>query len=173
MRYWLIALLGLLAACTSTGKSNPNTSSDQDFEAMIQKLEKDKSAFDSLADPQTKSVSLADEQSEELQASVAPEIPLTAAEEAVIRAQIEKNWDLRGTTGAPGLENILVLIRVALKPDGTVIEAQIINDVVDSYVRAVSESCLRAVHMSSPLKLPPGKTYNTMVLRFRPSEVSF
>jgi hypothetical protein len=157
-------LLGLLAACTSPAKPNANMKSDQDFATLLQKLEKDKSTSEAEIKALERSTPTEGASSVE---------PLTKAEKAAIRVQVEKNWDLRSLSGAPGLENILVLIRVALKPDGTVTNAEIINEHNGSYSRAASESCLRAVRMSSPLKLPPGKTYTSMVLRFRPSEVSF
>ena len=172
MRYWPIVLLGLLAACTSPAKPNANMKSDQDFATLLQKLEKDKST--SEAEIKALERSTPTEGASPVEpVSTVPEIPLTKAEKAAIRIQVEKNWDLKSLSGAPGLENILVLIRVALKPDGTVTNAEIINEHNGSYSRAASESCLRAVRMSSPLKLPPGKTYTSMVLRFRPFEVSF
>lgn len=67
---------------------------------------------------------------------------------------------------------MVVELRARLLLDGTVTEVQIINDQPGSpdFPR-VAESARRAVMISSPLRLPPGKTYPSMVLRFHPDRV--
>lgn len=99
------------------------------------------------------------------------EIPLTASEEDGIRGQIERNWNLGSIAGAPDLTGMLIEVRITLQPDGTVTSAKVINSGLSPMFRQASEGAVRAVMISSPLKLPPGKTYNTMVLRFRPDQV--
>jgi outer membrane biosynthesis protein TonB len=99
------------------------------------------------------------------------EVPLTASEEDGIRGQIERNWNLGSLAGAPDLTGMLIEVRIALQPDGTVTRAEVINSGASPMFRQASEGAVRAVMVSSPLKLPPGKTYNTMVLRFRPDQV--
>jgi outer membrane biosynthesis protein TonB len=99
------------------------------------------------------------------------EIPLTASEEDGIRGQIERNWNLGSIAGAPDLAGMVIEVRITLQPDGTVTGAQVINSGSSPMFRQASEGAVRAVRISSPLKLPPGKTYDTMVLRFRPDQV--
>jgi outer membrane biosynthesis protein TonB len=99
------------------------------------------------------------------------EVPMTASEEDGIRGQIERNWNLGSLAGAPDLTGMLIEVRITLQPDGTVTGAKVINQGSSPMFRQASEGAVRAVMISSPLKLPPGKTYNTMVLRFRPDQV--
>jgi outer membrane biosynthesis protein TonB len=99
------------------------------------------------------------------------EIPLTASEEDGIRGQIERNWNLGSLAGAPDLTGMLIELRITMQPDGTVTRAQVINSGSSPMFRQASESAVRAVMMSSPLKLPPGKTYDSMVVRFHPDQV--
>ena len=99
------------------------------------------------------------------------EIPLTASEEDGIRGQIERNWNLGSLAGAPDLTGMLIEVRITLQPDGTVTNAKVINSGSSPMFRQASEGAVRAVMISSPLKLPSGKTYKTMVLRFRPDQV--
>lgn len=99
------------------------------------------------------------------------EIPLTASEEDGIRGQIERNWNLGSLAGAPDLTGMTIEVRITLQPDGTVTRAQVINSGSSPMFRQASESAIRAVMISSPLKLPPGKTYTSMVIRFHPDQV--
>ena len=98
-------------------------------------------------------------------------IPLTAAEERDIRGQIERNWNLGELAGSPDLTGMVVEVRIALQPDGTVTSTRVINSGSGPAFRQVSESAIRAVMISSPLTLPPGKSYESMVLRFHPDQV--
>jgi outer membrane biosynthesis protein TonB len=66
---------------------------------------------------------------------------------------------------------MLIEVRITLQPDGTVTNAKVINSGSSPMFRQASEGAVRAVMISSPLKLPAGKTYDTMVLRFRPDQV--
>lgn len=99
------------------------------------------------------------------------EIPLTASEEDGIRGQIERNWNLGSLAGAPDLTGMSIEVRITLQPDGTVTRAQVINSSTNPLFRQASESAIRAVMVTSPLKLPPGKTYASMVIRFHPDQV--
>ena len=107
----------------------------------------------------------------ELQTADVSEIPLTASEEDGIRGQIEHNWNLGSLAGSPDLAGMLVELRITLLPDGTVSRVDILNTGTSPYFRQAAESAKRAVMVSSPLKLPPGKTYDTMKLRFYPDQV--
>jgi outer membrane biosynthesis protein TonB len=99
------------------------------------------------------------------------EIPLTASEEDGIRGQIERNWNLGSLAGAPDLTGMMISLRITLQPDGTVTRAEVINSGSSPLFRQASESAIRAVMISSPLKLPSGKTYDSMVVRFHPDQV--
>lgn len=105
------------------------------------------------------------------QTELASEIPMTASEEDGIRGQIERNWNLGSLAGSPDLAGMLVELRITLLPDGTVSKVDILNSGTSPYFRQAAESAKRAVMISSPLQLPPGKTYTTMKLRFYPEQV--
>jgi TonB family protein len=99
------------------------------------------------------------------------EIPLTASEEDGIRGQIERNWNLGSLAGAPDLTGMVIEVRITLQPDGTVTGAKVINSSNNPMFRQAGESAIRAIMITSPLKLPPGKTYTSMVIRFHPDQV--
>lgn len=105
------------------------------------------------------------------QTELASEVPLTASEEDGIRGQIERNWNLGSLAGSPDLAGMLVELRITLQPDGTVTRVDVINTGNSAYFRQAAESAKRAVMISSPLRLPAGKTYDTMRLRFYPDQV--
>lgn len=111
------------------------------------------------------------EESSGPQTELISEIPMTSGDEDGIRSQIEGNWNLGSAAGAPNLEEIVVELRIELQPDGTVTRVTLLNNQADPYFRSISESAIRAVRQSSPLRLPPGKYWPTIKLRFRPSEV--
>ena len=96
------------------------------------------------------------------------EIPMTASDEEGIRAQIEAEWNKASFMGAPDIENMLVELRITVQPDGTVTGAKVLNDDPNPFFRAAADSAVRAVMMSSPLKLPPGKSWPSIRLRFYP-----
>lgn len=100
------------------------------------------------------------------------EIPLTASEEDGIRDQIARNWNLGSLAASPNLEGMVVELRVGLLPDGTITRAEIINQQPGNPdFRLAADSAMRAVMISSPLKLPPGKTFTSLNIRFYPGEV--
>lgn len=105
------------------------------------------------------------------QTDLVSEIPMTSGDEDGIRSQIESNWNLGSAAGAPNLEEIVVELRIELQPDGTVTRVTLLNNQSDPFFRSISESAIRAVRQASPLKLPPGKYWPTIKLRFRPSEL--
>ncbi len=105
------------------------------------------------------------------QTDLISEIPMTAGDEDGIRDQIQRNWNLGSAAGAPNLDQIMVELRIELMPDGTVTRVELLNNQADPYFRSLAEGAIRAVKRSSPLKLPPGKFWPTMKLRFRPSEI--
>lgn len=102
------------------------------------------------------------------------EIPLTASEEDGIRPQIENNWNVSaGADECPIEQRKAAELLVHLDPDGAVTKVEPVSDLSqDKCSRSAYESARRAVMLSSPLKLPPGKTFSTILLRFHPGEVA-
>lgn len=100
------------------------------------------------------------------------ELPLTSSEEASIRGQIERNWNIAaGREECPIEQQELVELRIYLDPNGTVTKVEPITDVSkDKCLLRTYDGARRAVMISSPLRLPPGKTYATMNIRFSPAE---
>lgn len=95
----------------------------------------------------------------------------TMSETDAIRAQIERAWIIN--PGVKDLEGMVIDLRVRINPDGSVIEAEIMDRMkaaTDPFFRAMAESARRAAFNASPLKYPPAKyeTFKVMELRFRP-----
>ena len=145
---------------------------DEALDALLANLTPDKAAPEPEEQPKKKKAEpQPSEPSTGPQTELASEVALTASEEDGIRGQIERNWNLGSLAGAPDLTGMLIEVRITLQPDGTVTGAKVINSGSSPMFRQASEGAVRAVMVSSPLKLPPGKTYDTMVLRFRPDQV--
>tara|TARA_B100000242_G_scaffold246216_1_gene186827 strand:- start:1620 stop:2426 length:807 start_codon:yes stop_codon:yes gene_type:complete len=82
---------------------------------------------------------------------------LTLSEEDALKAQIFGCWSI--PLGLPYNENLLVRIRLQLKPDGTIIESEILdharmNKPGQNFYRVLAESALRAVQLCQPLRVP-------------------
>ncbi len=82
---------------------------------------------------------------------------LTLSEEDALKAQIFGCWSI--PLGLPYNENLLVRIRLKLKPDGTVIKSEILdharmNKPGQSFYKVLAESALRAVQLCQPLRVP-------------------
>ena len=74
--------------------------------------------------------------------------------------------------GRLSLTDVVIELRVCLRPDGTVTEVEIAQrSTRHSKLPAAADSARRAVMISSPLKLPPGKSFASMRLRFYPGQV--
>ena len=83
---------------------------------------------------------------------------LTLSEEDALKAQIFGCWSL--PLGLPYQENLIVRIRLRLKPDGTVLRSEILdharmNKPGQSFYKVLAESALRAVRICQPLRVPP------------------
>ncbi|MBL8709334.1 MAG: TonB C-terminal domain-containing protein [Rhodospirillaceae bacterium] len=105
------------------------------------------------------------------QTDLISEVPMTASDEDGIRDQIQRNWNLGSAAGAPNLDQIVVELRIEMLPDGTVTRVTLLNNQADPYFRSLAEGAIRAVRVASPLRLPQGKFWPTIKLRFRPAEV--
>jgi hypothetical protein len=87
-----------------------------------------------------------------------------------IRDQVERNWNLGSLAGAD-LSGMVVQLRLELLSDGTVTKVEIENyQPGNATFRQVAESAMRAVKVSSPLKLPPASNFRVIHLRFHPDE---
>ena len=83
---------------------------------------------------------------------------LTLSEEDALKAQIFGCWSL--PLGLPYQENLLVRIKLRLKPDGTVLRSEILdharmNMPGQSFYKVLAESALRAIRICQPLRVPP------------------
>ena len=82
---------------------------------------------------------------------------LSLSEEDALKAQIFGCWSI--PLGLPYNENLLVRIKLQLKPDGTVIKSEILdharmNKPGQGFYRVLAESALRAVRLCQPLRVP-------------------
>ena len=82
---------------------------------------------------------------------------LTLSEEDALKAQIFGCW--RIPLGLPYNENLLVRIKLKLKPDGTVIKTEILdhkrlNKPEQRFYKVLAESALRAIQLCQPLRVP-------------------
>ncbi len=82
---------------------------------------------------------------------------LTLSEEDALKAQIFGCWSI--PLGLPYNENLLVRIKLKLKPDGTVTKTEILdharmNKPDQGFYKVLAESALRAVKLCQPLRVP-------------------
>ena len=83
---------------------------------------------------------------------------LTLSQEDALKAQIFGCWSL--PLGLPYQENLLVRIKLKLKPDGTVLKSEILdharmNMPGQGFYKVLAESALRAIRICQPLRVPP------------------
>ena len=82
---------------------------------------------------------------------------LSLSEEDALKAQIFGCWSI--PLGLPYNENLLVRIKLQLKPDGTIIRTEIIdharmNKPGQAFYKVLAESALRAIKLCQPLRVP-------------------
>jgi len=82
---------------------------------------------------------------------------LTLNEEDALKAQIFGCWSI--PLGLPYNENLLVRIKLKLKPDGSVIKTEILdharmNKPGQGFFKVLAESALRAIQLCQPLRVP-------------------
>ena len=82
---------------------------------------------------------------------------LTLSEEDALKAQIFGCWSI--PLGLPYNENLLVRIKLQLKPDGSIIRTEILdharmNKPGQGFYKVLAESALRAVKLCQPLRVP-------------------
>ena len=84
-------------------------------------------------------------------------VGLSLSEEDALKAQIFGCWSI--PLGLPYNENLLVRIKLKLKPDGTVSKTEILdharmNKPGQGFYKVLAESALRAVKLCQPLRVP-------------------
>ena len=84
-------------------------------------------------------------------------LSLTLSEEDALKAQIFGCWSI--PLGLPYNENLLVKIKLELKPDGTVVKSEILdharmNKPGQGFYKVLAESALRAIRLCQPLRVP-------------------
>jgi len=82
---------------------------------------------------------------------------LSLSEEDALKAQIFGCWSI--PLGLPYNENLLVRIKLQLKPDGSIIRSEILdharmNKPGQGFYKVLAESALRAVKLCQPLRVP-------------------
>ena len=82
---------------------------------------------------------------------------LTLSEEDALKAQIFGCWSI--PLGLPYNENLLVRIKLKLKPDGSVSKTEILdharmNKPGQGFYKVLAESALRAIKLCQPLRVP-------------------
>ena len=82
---------------------------------------------------------------------------LSLSEEDALKAQIFGCWSI--PLGLPYNENLLVRIKLELKPDGSIIKSEILdharmNKPGQGFYKVLAESALRAVKLCQPLRVP-------------------
>ena len=82
---------------------------------------------------------------------------LTLSEEDALKAQIFGCWSI--PLGLPYNENLLVRIKLQLKPDGSIIRTEILdharmNKPGQRFYKVLAESALRAIKLCQPLRVP-------------------
>ena len=82
---------------------------------------------------------------------------LTLSEEDALKAQIFGCWSI--PLGLPYNENLLVRIKLKLKPDGSVIKTEVLdhtrmNKPGQGFYKVLAESALRAIQLCQPLRVP-------------------
>ena len=83
---------------------------------------------------------------------------LTLSQEDALKAQIFGCWSL--PLGLPYQQDLLVRIKLRLRPDGTVLRSEILdharmNKPGQGFYKVLAESALRAIRICQPLRVPP------------------
>ena len=120
---------------------NPN-----DIAALIDKSK------ENLAETKAKPKNVTQSQDKSLDLS-----GLSLSEEDALKAQIFGCWSI--PLGLPYNENLLVRIKLNLKPDGSIISSEILdharmNKPGQNFYKVLAESALRAVQLCQPLRVP-------------------
>lgn len=107
------------------------------------------------------------------------ELPMSMSEQDAIRSQIAACWSV--PAGAKDAENLIVVLRIQLDQDGSVMTVALAQESKsrygsDTFFRSAADSAMRAVRQCSPLKnLPPEKygSWRDMELTFDPRDMLY
>jgi len=101
---------------------------------------------------------------------------LTLSEEDALKAQIFGCWSI--PLGLPFDEDLLVRIKLQLKPDGSIIKTEILdharmNRPGQAFYKVLAESALRAIKLCQPLRVPSAgyERWKNMQLNFDAREM--
>ena len=101
---------------------------------------------------------------------------LSLSEEDALKAQIFGCWSI--PLGLPYNENLLVRIKLQLKPDGSIIRTEILdharmNRPGQAFYKVLAESALRAIKLCQPLRVPSSgyERWKNMQLNFDAREM--
>ena len=101
---------------------------------------------------------------------------LSLSEEDALKAQIFGCWSI--PLGLPYNENLLVRIKLQLKPDGSIIRSEILdharmNRPGQGFYKVLAESALRAIKLCQPLRVPSAgyERWKDMQLNFDAREM--
>ncbi len=98
---------------------------------------------------------------------------ITRDEKDALREQIEACWS--PPVGAENAGELIVKLRIRLKPDGTLQgPPQLLNNGSSRYFQAASDSAIRAVHICQPYKMPREKydAWQSVILNFDPRDLA-
>jgi hypothetical protein len=144
------------------------------FDSLLKNLAKTPAVQQQDTPPQRQRVTAAAPPSSQPRAPLGSQ--LTASEMDVVREQIARCWNINA--GARDAKDLVVEIRAAVNPDGTVTRANIVDTGranSDPLFRAAAESARRAFFNPNctPLKLPPEKyaTWKDLVVDFSPKDI--
>ncbi len=131
---------------------------------QVSEFEKDE-MFDlneiaALIDKSKEEMAITDKKTDKITQSKDPSMnisSLTLTEEDALKAQIFGCWSI--PLGLPYNENLLVRIKLKLKPDGTVTKTEILdhermNKPGQGFYKVLAESALRAIQLCQPLRVP-------------------
>ena len=97
---------------------------------------------------------------------------VTLDEKDFLRQQIERCWV--PPAGAQGADDLLIRLRIRLKPDGSLqAPPELINSGDNPYFQVAAESAMRAVRRCEPYSMPPEKygAWQEIILNFDPSHM--
>jgi outer membrane biosynthesis protein TonB len=155
-------------------KKKKAKSADDDFESLLQNLEKA-----AKSDPSKKKASeTADVQkSKKAQGEFNPDQQLSVTEQHAIKAQIERFWNV--PIGVKNAGSIKITLYISLKMDGTVEKIALVDQKcsIDNAreCQAAIDSAIRAVNMASPLEGLSAARYEywkEFNFEFDPSEIA-
>ncbi len=158
-------------------QAQPQPDKKQDavaFDSLLKNLAKTPAMPQQDTPPQRQRVAAAAPPSSQPRAPLGSQ--LTASEIDLVREQLARCWNINA--GARDAKDLVVEIRAAVNPDGTVTRADIVDTGranSDPLYRAAAESARRAFFNPNctPLKLPPEKyaTWKDLVVDFSPKDI--